>query len=284
MRIALAQIAPALGDVDKNLGLHVTFAEKARRAKAAAVVFPELSLTGYNLRDLTPEAALVPGKGKPFRELLRLSRSISIVAGFVEEADTGLFYNSAVFLSGGRVLHVHRKVFLPTFGMFEEARFFAPGREFRTFDSPLGRTGLLICRDFLHLSAGTVLQAGGVETVIVLSAAPGRGSAEGGKKAFATSRMWERMGETLSFFTSSYVVYCNRAGFEDGMAFAGGSFVYDPLGRLQARAAYAERDFILADIDRREVVRARRTWPWTRDDRPEVPLRELRRILEGHED
>jgi predicted amidohydrolase len=270
--------------VDKNLGLHLSLAEKARKKKADVIVFPELSLTGYNLRDLAPEVALAPGKGGTFRELLKLSRSISIAAGFVEEADSGLFYNSAAFLSGGRILHVHRKVFLPTFGMFEEARFFAPGREFRTFDSPLGRTGLLICRDFLHLSAGAVLQAGGAETVIVLSAAPGRGSAAPGTKAFATSRMWERMGETLSFFTSSYVVYCNRAGFEDGMAFAGGSFVYDPFGRLAARAAYAERDFILAAVDRGEVLRARRTWPWVRDDRPEVPLRELRRILEGHED
>ncbi|OGD23159.1 MAG: hypothetical protein A2Y69_12005 [Candidatus Aminicenantes bacterium RBG_13_59_9] len=285
MIVALAQIAPVLGDVDKNLRLHAGLIEKAQKEKAGVIVFPELGLTGYKLRDLVGETALVPGKSRPFAELLKLSRRIAIVVGFVEESDAGHYYNSAAFLSGGRILHVHRKVFLPTFGMFEEARFFAPGRDFETFDSPLGRTGLMICRDFLHLSAGYLLQAGGAETVIVISAAPGRGSAKGGGKAFATSRMWERMGETLSFFTSSFVVYCNRAGFEDGMAFAGGSFVYSPSGRLLAKAAYAERDFVLVEADRGEVLRARRTWPWTRDDKPEVMLQALQRaLLNRHED
>ncbi|MBN2198880.1 MAG: carbon-nitrogen hydrolase [Candidatus Aminicenantes bacterium] len=284
MLIALAQISPVLGEVDKNLRLHIKFIDKALQKGANVIVFPELSLTGYRLRDLTAEAALVPETSAPFGELVRLSRRISIVAGFVEATASGRFYNAAAFLSGGRILHIHRKVFLPTFGMFEEARFFAPGRDFRTFDSPLGRTGLMICRDFLQLSSGSLLQAGGAETIIVLSAAPGRGGTEGQGHAFATSRMWELMGETLSFFTSAFVVYCNRSGFEDGAAFAGGSFVYTPLGRLLAKAAYAEKDFLFAEIDRREILRARRLWSWTRDDKPEVALRVLQRVFHRHED
>lgn len=284
MKIALAQMSPVLGDVNRNLKLHKTLIDQAVRKRAGVIVFPELSLTGYKLRDLTGETALAPGTSPVFGELLKLSRRIAIVVGFVEASETGHHHNAAAFLSGGRTLHVHRKVFLPNFGMFEEARFFAPGRDFETFDSPLGRTGLMICRDLLHLSAGYALQAGGVESVIVISAAPGRGSAGRSAGAFATSRMWEQMGETLSFFTSSFVVYCNRAGFEDGAAFAGGSFVCAPSGRLLAKAAYAERDFILVDIDRSEVVRARKTWPWTRDDKPEVMLHALQRILSRHED
>jgi len=284
MLIALAQISPVLGEVNKNLRLHVALIEKALKKGAKVIVFPELSLTGYKLRDLAVETALVPGNNGPFRELLRLSRRIAIVVGFVEAADSGLFHNAAAFLAGGRILHIHRKVFLPTFGMFEEARFFAPGRDFKTFDSPLGRTGLMICRDFLHLSSGYLLQTGGAETIVVLSAAPGRGGTEKASASFATSRMWEMMGETLSFFTSAFVVYCNRSGFEDGMAFAGGSFVYNPLGRLAAKAAYAKNDFLLAGIDRREVLRARRLWPWTRDDKPEVALRVLQRAFDRHED
>lgn len=284
MLIALAQISPVLGEVNKNLRLHVALIEKALKKGAKVIMFPELSLTGYRLRDLAAETAVVPGNSGPFRELLRLSRRIAIVVGFVEASASGLYHNAAAFLAGGRILHVHRKVFLPTFGMFEEARFFAPGRDFKTFDSPLGRTGLMICRDFLHLSSGYLLQTGGAETILVLSAAPGRGSTEKAGASFATSRMWEMMGETLSFFTSSFVVYCNRSGFEDGMAFAGGSFVFNPLGRLTAKAAYAENDFLLAGIDRREVLRARRLWPWTRDDKPEVALRVLQRAFDGHED
>ena len=282
MIVALAQISPVLGDVDKNIRLHAEIIDKAKKEKAALVVFPELSLTGYNLRDLTAQAALNPEKDKRFRELLSLSRALDVVVGFVEDNPSGLIYNAAAYLSRGRIVHVHRKVYLPTFGMFDEARFFAQGKDLQTFDSPLGRAGLIICREFLHLSAGALLQAGGAETIITISAAPGRGVTRG--RGFDTSRMWELMGESLSFFTSSFVLYCNRAGFEDGMAFAGGSFIYGPTGRLLAKAAYAQKDFLLAEVDTEDVRRARRAWPWVRDDKPEITLQVLQRILGRHED
>lgn len=282
MIIALAQISPVLGNVDKNVRLHLEIIDKARKEKAGLVVFPELSLTGYNLRDLAAEVAFLPEKDKHFRQLLSISRATDLVFGFVEEDQGGLIYNTAAYLSRGRPLHLHRKVYLPTFGMFDEARFFAQGKDVLTFDSPLGRTGLMICREFLHLSAGYLLQAGGAGMVIVISAAPGRGASQG--RGFDTSRMWELMGEALSFFSSAFVIYCNRAGFEDGMAFAGGSFVFSPTGRLLARAAYAEKDFLLVEVDPEEVRRARRRWPWVRDDKPEVILQALQKILGGHED
>jgi len=282
MIVALAQISPVLGDVDKNVRLHAEIIDKARREKAKLVVFPELSLTGYNLRDLAAQAALNPEKDRRFRELLSFSRAVDLVVGFVEDNASGLIYNAAAYLSRGRIVHIHRKVYLPTFGMFDEARFFAQGKDFQTFDSPLGRTGLMICREFLHLSAGTLLQTGGAETILIISAAPGRGVTRG--RGFDTSRMWELMGESLSFFTSAFVLYCNRAGFEDGMAFAGGSFIYGPTGRLLAKAAYAQKDLLLAEVEPEDVRRARRTWPWVRDDKPEITLQVLRRILGDHED
>jgi NAD+ synthase (glutamine-hydrolysing) len=282
MVVALAQISPVLADVDKNLHLHAEIIEKARKEKADLVVFPELSLTGYNLRDLAGEVGLVPEKDKRFREIQSLSRTMDLVVGFVENNKSGLIYNAAAYLRRGRLLHLHRKVYLPTYGMFDEARFFAQGKDLRTFESPLGRTGLMICREFLHLSAGYLLQAGGAGTIIIISAAPGRGSTQGG--GFDTSRMWELMGEALSFFSSAFVIYCNRAGFEDGMAFAGGSFIYSPTGRLLARAAYAQRDFLLVEVDPEDVRRTRRVWPWVRDDKPEVILQALQRILSRHED
>ena len=282
MIIALAQISPVLGDVDKNVRLHVEIIERARKEKADLVVFPELSLTGYNLRDLAAEVALVPEKDKRFREVMSLSRATDLVVGFVEDNKTGLVYNAAAYLRGGRPLHLHRKVYLPTYGMFDEARFFAQGKDVLTFDSPFGRTGLMICREFLHLSAGYLLQAGGAGMIIVISAAPGRGSSQA--SVFDTSRMWELMGEALSFFSSAYVIYCNRAGYEDGMVFAGGSFIYGPTGRLVGKAAYAERDFLLVEVDPGEVRRARRTWPWARDDKPEVILQALQKVLSRHED
>ena len=284
MKIALAQIAPHLGNLKKNWDLHLEAAAKARRAKADLLVFPELSLTGYKLRDLVESVAQDPDRSPRFRELKALSRELALVVGFIEERreERGIFYNSAAFLAGGRIVHIHRKVFLPTFGMFEEARFWAPGNHFGTFKSPFGPTGLMICRDFLHLNSGYLLFAGGAEMMITISAAPGRGLS--GEKGFGSSRMWELMGESLSFFTTSAQVYCNRVGIEDGMAFAGGSFVFSPRGKLLAQAPYFEEALLLAELDPAEIRKARKTWPWKRDDKPEVTLTALQRILLGHDD
>ena len=282
MKIALAQVAPRLGDMSRNFELHRQFIDKAKKNKADLIVFPELSLTGYTLMDLVPEVALNPTQSALFRRLLALSRGIDIVLGFVEEKEPGLFYNSAAYLSREQILHLHRKVFLPTFGMFEEAKFFAQGRIFRTFLSPFGRAGLLICRDFLSLGAGYILLAGGAELIVVISAAPGRGMSE--EDDFATSRMWELMGEALSFFSTSFVIYTNRVGFEDGKAFAGGSFIFNPRGNLVARASTLDEELLLAEVNLEEVRSARKAWPFKRDDRPELVLESLARIVRHDED
>ncbi len=282
MRIGLAQIAPHLGDIEKNLNLHHYFIEKARKKKAGLIVFPELSLTGYTLMDMVQEVGLNPAESPAFKRLRAWSCDIDIVLGFVEEKERGLFYNSAAYLSKGKILHIHRKVFLPTYGMFEEAKFFAQGKSFRPFPAPFGKTGLMICRDFLSFGAGYLLFAGGAEVIVVISAAPGRGfSNEGG---FATSRMWELMGEALSFFSSSFVLYANRVGFEDGKAFAGGSFIFNPLGQLIAKAPPVEEEMIIADLDFEEVRAARKAWPFKREDRPELLLQALQRIVREHDD
>ncbi len=281
MKIALAQVAPQLGDLERNFELHREFIEKGKKNKADLIVFPELSLTGYTLMDMVPEVALKPSASALFKRLLALSRQMDVVLGFVEEKEPGLFYNSAAYLSRGQVLYLHRKVFLPTVGMFEEAKFFAPGKGFRTFASPFGKAGLLVCRDFLSLGAGYLLLAGGAELMIVISAAPGRGMSE--EEDFATSRMWELMGEALSFFSGSFVVYTNRVGFEDGKVFAGGSFIYNPLGKLIARAPAIDEELLLADINLEEVRAARKAWSFKRDDRPELLLESLARIIRENE-
>ena len=284
MKIALAQISPVLGDIARNLDLHLETIEKARRAKADLLVFPELSLTGYRLRDLAAEAARNPRSSREFKALRAAGRGLSLIVGFVEESpkEPGLFFNSAAFLDKGEIAHIHRKIFLPNSGMFEELRFFARGRTVRAFETPWGRAGLLICRDFLHLNAHYLLFAGGAGISITISAAPGRGVA--GEDGFATSRMWEVTGEAVARLTTSVVVYCNRSGFEDGAAFAGGSFIFDPFGNLVARARYGESDFLLAEIDPADIRRARRAMTFKRDDRPEVTLANLERIVHRDED
>ena len=284
MKIALAQIAPKLGDVEANIDAHLEILEKAKKQKIELVCFPELGLTGYTLKDLVEEVAFDPAADPRFRRLVAATKGIAAVYGFVEEspADRGLFYNAAAFVAGGRVLHVHRKVFLPTGGIFEEAKFFAQGRDFRTFQAPFGRVGLLVCRDFLQYGSSYAHYAAGADMIICISAAPGRGVAGG--DAFETSRMWELMGEAVSYFSTAFVVYCNRAGSEDGVTFAGGSFVYAPGGRLVARGAAAEPDLVVCRVDPADVREGRRKWLFKRDEKPEAIWRSLERIVRASED
>ena len=282
MKVALAQISPYLGNLRKNLDLHFQSIEKAKKKKAELLIFPELSLTGYTLMDMVDEVSLEPGKNPIFKELKAASREISLVVGFVEEMEKGLFYNSAVFLSKGKILHIHRKVFLPTFGMFDEARFYAQGKNFHTFPTPFGKAGMMICRDFLSYGASYLLFAGGAEIIIVISAAPGRGTAL--EESYETSRMWEIMGETISRFSTVFLIYCNRVGFEDGKHFAGGSFIFNPAGEMIARAAYVDKDFLFYEINLDEVREIRRKWPYKRDDKPEIILEALKRIVREYED
>jgi predicted amidohydrolase len=163
--------------------------------------------------------------------------------------------------------------------MFEEAKFFAQGREFRTFPAPWGRVGLLICRDFLHYGASYVHYASGAEMIVCISAAPGRG-VEGGD-AFATSRMWELMGEAMSTFSTAFVVYANRAGLEDGVTFRR-SFVYAPGGRLVAGGL--SRPVLVCPADLSDVREARRKLLLKRDEKPEAIWRSLERIVRAAED
>src|SRR5262245_27452285 len=119
--VALAQIAPKLGHVRANLTRHLEIIDRARAAGADLVVFPELSLTGYDLQDLVPEVA-VSRDAEVLTRLAQASRDIDLVVGFVEEDPQHRFYNAAAYLSAGAVVHVHRKLHLPTYGLFQEGR------------------------------------------------------------------------------------------------------------------------------------------------------------------
>lgn len=286
MKIAIAQISSVLGNVDKNLKRHLELIQQAIDQKTDLIIFPELSLTGYSLKDLVAEVAINPAQSVVFPELLEVSKKIDLVFGFVEERNSnpGIFFNSAAYLSEGKIVHIHRKVFLPTSGMFEEGRFFATGREFRSFETRLARTGLMICRDFLHYGSSYCLFADGARLLITISAAPGRGVSNLESQGFETSRMWELMGEAMSFFSSAVVIYCNRVGLEDGATFAGGSFIYSPYGKLIVKLPYLEEAFVVQEIDLDEIRRARKSWPFKRDDRPEVIWHSLDRIIKKEDE
>lgn len=278
LRIALAQISTSLGNVAGNLKKHIELARKARRQGAELILFPELSLTGYVLQDLASTVACRPVADDPvFSALLHESMKIDMVVGFVEEDCRNRFYISGAYLSRGQVLHVHRKVYLPTYGLFDEGRFFAWGDQIRAFDTRFGRMGMLICEDFWHASPPYLLWLDGADVLLFLSSSPGRGLHQ---KGVLESAGWvEQVNQSYASLFTSFVAHINKVGFEDGLNFWGGSTVFDPNGHRLVCAPFHEESLTLADLDLNQLHRTRARLPLLRDERTELVLRELQRVL-----
>jgi predicted amidohydrolase len=275
-RLAVAQIAPVLGDVEKNLALHEKVAREAISQSINLLVFPELSLTGYFLKDQVTSVALT--EEAPTLEVLRgLSHRVAMVVGFVEEGPGHRFYNAAAYLEGGEVRHIHRKVYLPTYGIFDEQRYLAAGGGIRAFDTALGRMAILICEDLWHPAAVGIAVWDGAEIILCPSASPGRGL--GRTEPFQNTGTWERVIRAYGDLFTCFVVYANRVGYEDGACFWGGSEVVGPSGQSLAKARYLEEELLEADLDAGALRRARVANPLLRDERLDLNLRELRRLL-----
>lgn len=271
---ALAQMKPKLGCVADNLLLVEEKIREARSAKADLVVFPELALTGYFLKDLVPEVALRIDSPE-IKRLVQLSCDISIAVGFVEVTNEYKFFNSAVYIENGTIKHIHRKVYLPTYGMFDEQRYLARGERFRAFDTRFGRMGLLICEDMWHISASYILAMDGATTLICLSSSPGRG-VEG--KSLESATAWQQLTSTTAMFLNCRILYCNRVGYEDGVNFWGGSEYVSPSGESICRGRVFEEDLLTAKVDEGSLRRERIFSPMLRDENLYVTMQELRRI------
>ncbi len=276
-RIALAQIDPVLGDMKANVEKHIALAERAASAGAHLVVFPELSLTGYSIKDMNWDLALNLGRDtRPVAPLIEKGKTISILAGGVEEGPSFGLYNAAFLFEGGGVRSVHRKTYPPTYGMFEENRYFSSGTDVRALDTKYGRMGVLICEDLWHLPLPYILARDGAGIIVTLVASPTRISGKEEKPRIATVN-----GENHRAYArllSVFVVFCNRVGFEDGVNFWGGSEVVGPDGSLIASAKLFDEDLIMAEIDDNELRRARRLSRHYLDDDPALIEKELRRI------
>ncbi|HEY3306976.1 MAG TPA: nitrilase-related carbon-nitrogen hydrolase [Desulfuromonadaceae bacterium] len=273
-KAVLAQIKPKLGCIADNLALIEERIQDAIDAKADLVIFPELALTGYFLKDLVPEVARRLDSPEILR-LVELSRKISIAVGFVEVTDDYRFFNSALYLENGRILHLHRKVYLPTYGLFDEQRYLARGEHFRAFNTKFGRMGMLICEDMWHLSASYILAMDGATTLLCLSSSPGRG-VEG--ESLGSARAWQQLTSTTALFLNCRVLYCNRVGYEDGINFWGGSEYVAPSGESIVRAKLLEEDCTEAMVDEGALRRERIFSPMLRDENLFVTMQELRRI------
>lgn len=275
VRVALAQLAPTLGNVELNAQWHEEQILAAKEAGAQLIVFPELSLTGYYLRDIVPDVAL-DANGPLLARLAAVAGDMGLVIGFVEAGERDRYYNSAVWFERGQLVQVHRKVYLPTYGLFDERRYFAAGHRFRALESAvLGRVGLLVCEDLWHVSAAAIYQADEVDWLVCVANSPARGVSGPEVDTAETYRIVTRTYATL---LGAGVIVVNRAGVEEGLCFWGGSMVVGPSGEVLGQAPAFDSALTIVDVDLGDLRRQRIMTPLGRDSRPEVTLAEFTRM------
>lgn len=244
VHVLCVPFVPRLGVKSYNVELLSQLAERiaATEEKCDVVVLPELALSGYLLESLVSEAAFTQ------QELFELAIQLA-TSGVPAQTEwilglplreQGEIYNTAVVIRGGKVIHIHRKLFLPTYGMFDEARYFARGTELSCYNGALGKTAILICEDAWHAELAFAVSARKADSVVVLSASPARGLSRAAE--FTSSARWRHRLQTFAESYGQKYIYCNRGGVEDGVLFDGMSFVFDPLADYvpgTSHAAYA---------------------------------------------
>ena len=278
-RIAIAQIAPRLGGLAENLVRHRELIAEGRAKGAQLVVFPELGLTGYQLQDLAAEVAMRLDDPR-LAELASTTHGLTAVVSFVEESADHRLFIAAALMEDGEITHVHRKLFLPTYGLFDERRFFAPGDVLRAVPSRLGvGVGIAICEDFWHLGVPQLLALDGAQILLNVSSSPGRDLAATNEVGLGTASSWRTLMRTYAQLTTSFVVFCNRVGVDESISFWGGSEVISPAGEPLFSAPLFDEDLYLVDISLADIRRARIGLPLLRDERLELQARELSRVI-----
>lgn len=275
LTVSLAQLRPRKGRYAENLA---RLGEMFREASLlptppGLIVGPESALTGYFLeggvRDLAVEAERL------FDDLARVHREsgaadLDVALGFYERHSNHI-YNSALYASlGGSdagIRHVHRKVFLPTYGVFDEERFVAAGDSVQAFDTRWGRAALLICEDAWHSIMPTIAALDGAEMLIVPSASPARGlqpSGDDDERPVSIGR-WERIMQDIAGEHGVFVALAHLVGFEGGKAFVGGSLITGPRGNLIVEGPVFEEALVTASLDLSDIARVRAEMPLLAD-------------------
>jgi predicted amidohydrolase len=277
-RIALAQVAPHLGEVDANVDLLSERLDAAVAEGADLAVFPELALTGYLLQDLVPEVAM-RADDERLAQLSRSAPGVVVAVGFVEETEDHRYANSAALLRDGELIGVHRKVYLPTYGLFDEGRFTRPGDRVRTLavGPPLGRIGLSVCEDFWHASLPMLQAADGADLLVNIAAGPSR--APGSAAGMVAIAGWHKMQDTYALLGTVPIAFSNRVGNEEGLTFWGGSRVLAADGSVVVEAPLWEEALVVGTLDTDDLRMQRYNLPLLADERLELVRRELDRII-----
>ena len=256
LRIALAQINTTVGDIAGNARKILDYVERSREAGAALVVFPELAIPGYPPEDLLLRASFIEENRSAWRTIARQVRGVTAVVGFVDRDAGGKNYNAAGIASGGRIRGIYRKMHLPNYGVFDEVRYFSPGKEPMLFPAGRSAIGVTVCEDIWVRRGPLPREArAGARLILNLSSSP----YHAGK--------WETRRELVARHAAASrcpVAYCNLVGGQDELVFDGGSMVVSSKGRLLARAKMFEEDLLICDVDGEEE--GGRTAPVPEDD------------------
>jgi predicted amidohydrolase len=262
MRIALAQIGCEQGNKKKNLETIRKNVAKAKTEGAQLVIFPELSLTGYVVRDQIYELAeRIPGPTTRIVEKLAKEHKQYIIFGMPEASEKAqaTLYNSAVLVGPNGFIGKYHKMYLPTHSVFEEKRYFRPGYQVAVFDTKLGKIGLVICYDIYFPEVLRLTRLKGAQLIVCISASPGI------RRSF-----FETLTIARAIENTAFLAYVNMAGIEDGLQFWGGSRLVGPAGGIIAQAKYDEEDFVIAEMDYADAKAVEAFVPTLRDLRPEL--------------
>mgnify|MGYP005846890223 CR=1 FL=1 len=289
LRLALSQINTTVGDLEGNARKIIEYIERARGLKVDIITFPELAITGYPPEDLVLKPQFIKSNLQQLQEVVKNSQGITVVVGFVDKDDDA--HNAAALIHDGRLIAKYHKVYLPDYSVFDESRYFQPGRENFVFTINGATVGISICEDIWYPSGPPHLQAliGGAQLLINISSSP----YYMGKKRQRREMLATRARDSLAI-----VAYNNLVGGQDELIFDGGSMILDQEGNLIAEGKQFEEELIMADLDLEAVFRARLHDPRRRKgrmlagadkvqvinlppiegrgDRPSIPPREVR--------
>jgi predicted amidohydrolase len=278
IRAALVQTKPAKGRYAENLATAGDAFAELRSDRPQLIVFPEAAFTGYFIEGAVYDLAL---EARAFADDLTRTWhaacgrvSVDIVSGFFENAN-GTFYNSALYLrieNGiGHVVHVHRKLFLPTYGVFDEERFLSRGSEVGVFESVAGRAAMAVCEDAWHSVVPMMAAIKGARLMIVPSASPGRGIDNAGSGELTSVTRWRTTLQLAAAEHGIFILYAGLAGFEGGKGMTGNSCAIDPWGNVLVRAPALGDAIVRVDLDLREIELARAGLPLLGDLRAVLP-------------
>jgi len=276
MRVALAQIDSILGDTEENLRKAKGVVAEAKSRGADLTVFPELSLSGYALEELDDDLA-IEAQSEIISSLAEAAGEMAVVVGFCEEGQRFQNYNSAAYLEGGVLRHLHRKLYLPNYRIYEERKHYNPGQSMRAFDTRLGRMAILICNDAWQTFLPFIAVQDGAQVLIIPADS---GSYPSYPELLDTRSYWRGITRFYARMLESYVIFVNRVGKQDNLDFWGYSHVVDPWGTVVAEGPLHEEALITADIDLSNVRRRRREVPLVKEARLALLAREVNRLAE----